>query len=423
MNARLAARRNDLAPARRRRASLPDLLWIALALAAAGCATTPSVHVAHGVATPIRAEAAFVSFRDAILGGDLEAGRALASTPVDRKALAALEAAASGRLVEAHGLLGEVDKPGLGALGLDGFRDELGFLSAPNMPRAKRPRGDGGKAAAIDRARVPDKPQTMALNWSIGGMAKVPVTIGGRASSLGLDTGAGVTLLLVDSWESIAFAPVDHEGASVADASGGSVRAKFGLVDLAIGDIVIEDHLCAIALRSEAAAALRALFALAGVDGVLGWNAIRHLRTEIDNGAGRLSFMKGAPPVAKPNLVWLGRPIVRSVLPDGRTTNMFLDSGASSTSITPAMLALIDLGEGSVATSTVVGAAGASAAEVTTFRGIRMHAGGASLEISPVRMRAQAAKSTFRLHGTIGSDLIRQGTVVIDAPSGLFEYR
>lgn len=70
-----------------------------------------------------------------------------------------------------------------------------------------------------------------------------------------------------------------------------------------------------------------------------------------------------------------------------------------------------------------VGAAGTSSAEVATFRGIRKFAGGAAPEISPVRMRAQVARSNYRLHGTFVSDLIRQGTLVIDAPPGLFEYR
>jgi hypothetical protein len=87
------------------------------------------------------------------------------------------------------------------------------------------------------------------------------------------------------------------------------------------------------------------------------------------------------------------------------------------------MGAMIDLGEGSVAQATLVGAAGASSVEVTTYGGVRMFAGGAELTFAPIKARATGGTPVFQMHGTFGNDILRHGTVVIDPVAGVFEYR
>lgn len=418
----------DRAPSRNR--SPRWLSWLALALlgAAAGCASRTEI-IVRQAPEPVPRAAQYGTWQQALVDLDLDAATRLAeiSGDADGRALAAAVTEASlGRYQEALALLRHVPQGAIDREGLSALIGQLRLYAAAR--RDLVPGGpEDGERPAIDRvefAGPAGAAHSAPLRWApVLGIPTLAAVAGTVPLTLGLDTGAGVSLLVVDALESIRHTPVTGSDARMQDVAGDAVNGSFALVDLQIGPIVIHDHLCVIVRRADLAAPVRVAFGLAGIDGVLGWNAHRQWRTELDNAAARLTLASSHGGAGRGNLVWFGKPYVRARLPDGGSANMFLDTGSASSRVTERLRRKIDLGDGAISSETALGAGGTRSVTVTTYPRLTFHVGPTQLDLARIRTREARDPAQATQDGTFGNDILRSGLVVIDPPAGLFELK
>jgi predicted aspartyl protease len=267
-------------------------------------------------------------------------------------------------------------------------------------------------AAPPTRREWPSTPFRLHLDSAATGTPVIEATIGDRAVHLWLDTGASGSVL---SDEAARRCDIHVLGRSQRS-SGGASGHDFTVAPAVVPCFTIGPaHL----VNERVAVIPAAALTLGGesVDGILGWPVLRERRLELDFGRGCVTIGPPRSGVARPNLYWLGYPLV-ILAAEGRPAVFGLDTGAGSTRLSGTGL---DLATGRRwATGFAVGGVG-GAREVRSVMAERMTLGTASgtLTITHPKTAPGAFGALVPVEGRLGMDVLRAaGGAIIDYEAG-----
>ena len=291
----------------------------------------------------------------------------------------------------------------------DFLRHRAAFSAAlaDDLPLAEAWRGLPPETLTLREA------EPLPLAWSASGVPMVDVTVNGRRRRFWLDTGAGRTVL---SSAAAAACGVSPLGPAT------TVPVRPAVIDrLEAGPLVLEHHPALVIQQEHLEFRPGPSARPVRIDGLLGWSALRRLAVVLDGPGRRLRLRRPAEPAAgERNLFWLGLPLVRAAAPDGRRLLLHLDSGAGRTSLTARGLERLGADRSRPAQSALFVAGGVQRVETRNVDGAAFTLAGWRLEFPRLRAYADRTHLFYSLDGTLGSDVIRQAVVTIDATGGRF---
>jgi predicted aspartyl protease len=390
--------------------------WLTPLLLAACAAAPVSLEI---VPAPQPLERRYLGFWDAALALDYEHAALLAATPQHRDYARAMRELAEGRLAPAQELLSALTANPEAAPRARALLAAVAKESDEIPAKAFESRVDRSFAEALLEARRAERwsfpPQPVPVPFERGGSPTplVPASVNGLSLVMGIDTGAGLTVIGSDVAHA---AGAKRLGARTGarDAHGEGVQVELALVDLDVGGIRIERH-PVIVIDSARLRFRVAGVQVSGFDGMLGWNALSRLRTTIDNDARTVRFEKSAGTGGAPgNLFWIGEPYVRARASNGFPLTLFVDTGASRTALARPVAARAGLTAGE-AKSTLVMAAGSSRKmEVVVHRDAALHVGGARVVFGELQALEPRATGYTVRDGVLGADAFARGRIVLD---------
>jgi predicted aspartyl protease len=238
-----------------------------------------------------------------------------------------------------------------------------------------------------------------------------------------LDTGAGTSLLSSELAKELNVKIISSkEGQS----AGGKVSVSLGKVDsLAAGKMRLEDVDVGIVDLAQIGRTIGAR-----IDGDLGYNFLKHFRITIDYRACEIrfedpnrveSFARAAKTEVPIRLASAAKPLLLvDVHANGRGPFQFaIDTGTSTTAITPELAKQLGVKSSAVGAATTGGAqVDVRAGNIESFQ-----LGGAKIDNMPVVVadffEMLSAAVGARLDGIVGYNFLRNYKVAIDYPSGL----
>jgi predicted aspartyl protease len=272
-------------------------------------------------------------------------------------------------------------------------------------------------------------PSNAKVKFHLAGGAQplilLPVKVNGQGPfDFIFDTGAGTSLLSSDLMKQL---DVKVVGSKEGQSAGGKVAVSLATVDsLAVGAAKLDDVDVGIVDLNHIGKTIGAK-----VDGDLGYNFLKHFRLSIDYGKCELrldnpkrveNLAGGAKTEVPIRLASPAKPLILvDVYANGRGPFPFaIDTGTSTTAITPELAK--DLG----VASSPVGPATTGGAHVDVTAGIlkSFQVGGAKIDNMPVVVADFFAMLSnaigAKLDGIVGYNFLRNYKVVIDYPNELF---
>jgi predicted aspartyl protease len=155
----------------------------------------------------------------------------------------------------------------------------------------------------------------------------VDATINGVAIELGVDTGAGLSVITESTARRVVARDLDGPRPKVLDSLGESVEARLALVDLALPGVEFRG-LPVLVMRDENLSARVLGLTLFAFDGLLGWNALGLVRVELDFGRGEMTLRPTRAPCDGRNLWSVGSKLLVEAAADGVPTLALVDTGA-----------------------------------------------------------------------------------------------
>jgi predicted aspartyl protease len=249
----------------------------------------------------------------------------------------------------------------------------------------------------------------------------LPVQVNGQGPfDFILDTGAGTSLLSAELAKQLA---VKILGSKEGQSAGGKVSVSLGKVDsLAVGESKLDDVDVGIVDLANIGKAVGAK-----IDGDLGYNFLKHFRVTIDYRDFELrledpkrveNFSRGAQTEVPIRLATPAKPLILvDVHANGRGPFQFaIDTGTSTTAITPDMARQLGVESSPVGAGTTGGApVDFSAGSLQSFQ-----LGGAKIDNMAVIVadffEMLSAAVGAKLDGIVGYNFLRNYKVVIDYP-------
>lgn len=289
---------------------------------------------------------------------------------------------------------------------------------------------DGLIAALADLPRQtlgPADPVSDRLRTGPGGQAALTVSVNGEAAEWWFDTGASFSVVsrgAAREWD----VELSEAGPfEIATATSRRAEARIGVLDrLRVGAVEIR-NLPVLVIADE-----DLTFELPGggttsLDGILGWTAIRSLRTELDFPGGRYSVRLSEPaPGGVRNLGWLGYPVVRLADGTGQPLLFGLDTGSRNTSITRNILGKSELGGVRRDTVRIGGVGGSVTEEAWVGDSLTLAFPDVLVTIPEVQTETTSGAEDilfFAADGVLGIDVAQAGVLTVDPPNGLLELR
>lgn len=267
-------------------------------------------------------------------------------------------------------------------------------------------------------AQISEKEEKYPLRLSITGCPMAEVEVNGKKYWFWLDTGASLSIISAPA--AGAAGAVFLEGqADVGTSTSGKVRTGFAYADsLSIGPYRFYNHPILVMDTTNLRFTLddgRQLH----IDGIIGWPALMQMRLELDFGGGFYRIRQGNSSLPR-NFFWMGYPIVELQSEEGLPLAFGLDSGSANTSLAAPIFDKLKLTKVYRDTIKVGGAAGFEEYETRIAPKVGLQLGEYLFELEKVREEREEHAFFFRLDGTLGSDLAREGVMVVDFPKGHF---
>lgn len=368
---------------------------------------------------PALLERPYAGFWEAALALDYERAAALAEVPAQEQYALALRELAEGRVARAQArldvLAGEPEVAPRARSLLAAIAKESDEIAPAAFPS----RVDRSFAEALLEARsrerwsLPGRPVNVIFERSGSPMPVVPVAVNGTPIRMGLDTGAGLTVIGHEVADAIGARRLGAR-TGARDAHGEGVQVELAVVDLDIAGLRIRRH-PVLVIDSARLRFTVAGVEMAGFEGVLGWNALGRLRTTIDNEANTVTFEASAGKDRPPgDLFWIGEPYVRARAANGLPLTLFLDTGASRTALASPLARAAGLAAGEARSTLVMAAGGSRKVDVTVHRSAMLHVGGTRVAFGELQSFAPRATGYAVRDGVLGGDALLRGKVVID---------
>lgn len=262
----------------------------------------------------------------------------------------------------------------------------------------------------------------VARELTVGPRGHIGVTgsVGQATQTFWVDTGAALTVLTESvaasfgvRWDSARPIELDTSTSESATAYVGRVAV------LTLGEVELLDHRVFVVPDSSLHFELSDGSSYS-LEAILGWNAIRHLRLELDVAAGRYRAQRSEPtPSSDPNLTWLGYPLVRAMSYDGHPLLLGYDSGSWNSSITADGARRMDKTVARVDTVRVQGVGGAVPTALPVVEDFDLVLGRFALRWDEVLIEGDSGADEvefFLVDGVLGIDVSRRCVTVIDAP-------
>jgi hypothetical protein len=260
------------------------------------------------------------------------------------------------------------------------------------------------------------------LWFSETGQPMMDVQANGRVVRFWLDTGAGLTVVASDVAATLRLTATGGR-TPIGTATSTKVTAQAAVLDtLDLGGVVLRHH--PVMILDAADLELRiGLFETMKINGIVGWNALRHLDVWMDAAKQQVTIAEPAQVAgtAPRNLFWIGRPIVELVSPGGVPFYFELDTGSNKTSTTPNLLRKIAVTTEQRA-GFVGGAGGGNLEQSAFIPELRVHLNGDLLTFRSIRVNRGDVDEKIRfVDGRLGVDVTKLGRAHLDAVHGRFE--
>jgi hypothetical protein len=309
---------------------------------------------------------------------------------------------------------------------LRSLRDEWKLLDRDQENIAALAWGSAFAGAPPSETFFPDKPVVMPFRLTAVGTPIIRVGINGKHYDFWLDTGSSITVLSSSVADDANVGALGHDTLLVGTFAG-AASVKPALLDhLEIGKMVIANSpaiiMDAALMKVQGGSDALASPGLA-VDGIIGWDVIRHLDVSMDYHNGVVIFRiprdlrtRGT---SAQNLTWAGKPFVSVRAKYAGTMHFTLDTGAQSSFIDSSAIAKLRLT--AVSTSTRAYGIGKSGGNtVRVVRQAKLTVAGRSLVMRDVIVNDQPPTGLINSDGILGSDVGQYGTIRIDATNGIF---
>jgi aspartyl protease len=286
----------------------------------------------------------------------------------------------------------------------------------------------GAIFANVDTQEIsfPRRAVTIPLRVTQVGTPTVRVRIAGKDYQFWLDTGSSMTVLSSEVADATRTAILSDDTLTVATFAGVAPARAALLTKMEIGSIVITNS-PAIVIDSRL---MRIKGTAEGVpwmgvpvDGIIGWDVIRHLDVLLDYANRKVTLRKpddlGTTGTPTQNLKWVGKPFIQVVTKAGVTLHLTLDTGAQTSFLNGAVLKKAQV----IATSSnarAYGIARTGGRPAQAVAALSVDVGGRSIVLKDLIVYNPAGSSLINCDGILGSDIAQFGTVRIDATNGLF---
>jgi hypothetical protein len=159
------------------------------------------------------------------------------------------------------------------------------------------------------------------------------------------------------------------------------------------------------------------------VDGIIGWDVIRHLDVLLDYANGKVTLRQpdnlGTTGTPIQNLKWVGKPFIQVVTKTGVTLHLTLDTGAQTSFLNGAVLKKAQV-TAMNSNARAYGIARTGGQPAQAVAALRVDVGGRSIVLKDLIVYNPTASSLINCDGILGSDIAQFGTIRIDATNGLF---
>jgi len=268
------------------------------------------------------------------------------------------------------------------------------------------------------RSVIPAEPITLPLTASQIGTPALMVSVNGRSSRLWLDTGAGLTVLTESTARRCGILPAGAK--TTADTTTRHKVAVRGAIirELQAGGVFFY-NLPAIVLSDRDLRLPGPLGHPVALDGLIGWNALRHMSVELDLAAGFCRLGPSQPIVEnRRNLFWMGYPCACAAMADGRPLVFGLDTGAAATSLRQPFLEKLGTQSLPRRTAKIAGAGGTESREVRFVPQLTVRLGGQSLVWRELAVWPVSGYALTPLDGVLGADLLAVARLELDPGAG-----
>ncbi|MCG2584933.1 retroviral-like aspartic protease family protein [Massilia sp. TS11] len=254
------------------------------------------------------------------------------------------------------------------------------YLAAPWV--AAQERSSPGQPGSLQFGAAP---VSLPYRANASGTPRFEARIHGQPVQLGLDTGAGWSVITASLAKAVQARPYAGVHPAVQDNQGRAVDGgSAALIDLDIGELHLRDLPVIVVPDARLQAKLLG-FTVFAYDGLLGWNALQRLDTEIQPRAGLLVFRPPQPDCAGQALALPDELPRFPVQANGQTLPLLLDTGARVSFLRGR--ALEQQAEGSTLALTG-GAGGAEVGRVGLVPAVQLQVGTQDLTLRDVQRRA-----------------------------------
>ena len=271
--------------------------------------------------------------------------------------------------------------------------------------------------------------QSMLLPMSVSvvGTPLIPVRIEGKVYNFWLDTGSSMTMLASDVARDLNIVPLIPDTLEIVTSTGRVTAHPSLIPEMQIGELLVRNAPTMIV--DESMMRMREPTIEQGarvkIDGIIGFDIIRHLDLEVDYGESTLQLRNPATSrhSADRNMFWVGLPVVRITTTDGILLQFGLDTGAQLTFVTETLLYKLGLQAARVESRRVGGLGGEISLRASVLPDLRVLVRGFPMLLKGALVRAPVYQVLASLDGVLGGDVWHIGIVRIDMTNGIFAVR